>query len=282
MPELPEVETVVQGLRPHMVGATIDKVITHRPNLRYDFPKNLNEITTNAKIIDISRRSKYILIRLSTGWTLLSHLGMSGTYTFYNRKTNIPLQKHNLQKHDHCVIYLSDGSYITYNDPRRFGFLIACKTCEEHCQKHLSVLGVEPFAHTLTASYLYTVFKQKNTPIKTLLLNQNIVAGLGNIYVCEALFKACIHPKTPAKNLTKSKVTILTEHIVHIIQDAIKAGGSSLKDFQDTNGKMGYFQHNFAVYGRENQNCHTCQKPIVRIQQSGRSTFFCIKCQKKT
>lgn len=276
MPELPEVETVVQGLRPHMVGATIDKIIIHRPNLRYDFPNNLNEISQNARVTGIYRRSKYILIRLSTEWTIVSHLGMSGTYTIHNRGTNAPLKKH-----DHCVIYLTNGTYIAYNDPRRFGFLIACKTTEEHTQKHLSVLGVEPFADSLNSTYLYKAFQGRNTPIKTALLNQNIVAGLGNIYVCEALFKARIHPQTPAKNITKSKVTALTEHILQVIQDAICAGGSSLRDFQNTDGKMGYFQHNFAVYGRENELCNTCKKPIVRIQQSGRSTFFCIKCQKK-
>ncbi len=277
MPELPEVETVVQGLSPHMVGKTIEKVITHRPNLRYDFPHNFTDICHNADITNIARRAKYILVRLSTGWTLISHLGMSGTYTIYPRGTNTPPKKH-----DHCIIYLMDGTFVAYNDPRRFGFILACPTTQEHSHPHLSVLGVEPFAKTLTPVYLHSRLQHKNTPIKTVLLCQNVIAGLGNIYVCEALYRAKIHPASVAKSLTKQRVKILTTHILQVIQDALQAGGSSLRNFQDTDGKMGYFQHTFDVYGRENQPCKTCQTPIVRILQSGRSSFFCKKCQKKT
>ena len=277
MPELPEVETVVQGLRPHMIGKTIDKITTYRPNLRYDFPKNLHDICTCADIIHITRRSKYILIRLSGGWTLICHLGMSGTYTVYPRGTNTPPKKH-----DHCLIHLTDGSCIAYNDPRRFGFILSCRTDTEHTQPHLSVLGVEPFADTLNHTYLYTRLRCKNTPIKTALLNQNIVAGLGNIYVCEALFRAKIHPASTAKTLSKQRVKTLTTHILQVVADAITAGGSSLRDFQHTNGKMGYFQHTFDVYGRENAPCKICHSPIHRITQSGRSSFFCKKCQKIT
>lgn len=277
MPELPEVQTVVCGLRPALQGKTISHINCHRKNLRYDFPENLADIATNATVLDVTRRAKYILVRLSTGWTLISHLGMSGTYRIAPYGGNHPPKKH-----DHCILYMQDRTTITYNDPRRFGFLIACPTAEESYEKHLKSLGVEPFAPALDGTYLYNVLNKRKTPIKTALLNQTIIAGLGNIYVCEALFRAKIHPKTPSHNIPKAHCATLATHIIDIIASAIDAGGATLRNYTHTDGKMGYFQHIFDVYARQNQPCHTCRTPIQRITQSGRSSFFCAHCQKMT
>ncbi|MGB1361505.1 MAG: DNA-formamidopyrimidine glycosylase family protein, partial [Alphaproteobacteria bacterium] len=186
MPELPEVETVINGLKPAMLNKTIKSVETTRKNLRYDFPNNLDKITKGADILDMKRFSKYIVIRLSTGWSLISHLGMSGKYTVHSYERNEPVE---IVKHDHIIFYMEDGGTIIYNDPRRFGFLIACKTDDEKNEKHLSKLGIDPTDKKLTADYIYNKFQKSKSNLKTALMNQSIISGLGNIYVCEAMYR---------------------------------------------------------------------------------------------
>ncbi len=288
MPELPEVETVRQGLLPAMQGKTLKKLTLNRKNLRFPFDENLNTHLENKKITNITRRSKYLLIHFeqdNNKQTLIAHLGMSGKFTIFN---NNEAKMRSPEKHDHVIFLLNDGTEIIYNDPRRFGFLLLADNNDWQNHKLIKHIGVEPLTTDFSPKALAKKSTNKQTNIKNHLLNQKIVAGLGNIYVCEALFRAKIHPKQPAKILSTatSKATKTGKTLVPIIKDilqtAIKAGGSSLKDYRQTDGNLGYFQHSFAVYGRENQPCtiSDCSATIQRMVQSGRSTFFCPHCQK--
>ena len=275
MPELPEVETVLQGLMPVMHGNTIEYLQTRRPNLRYPFDTDLDTCTRNRTIIVCKRMSKYLLFRLDNGKTLISHLGMSGTYRIIAHNETVELEKH-----DHFFIRLNSGDTVIYNDTRRFGFLLLINTEEETTDKHLSSLGVDPTSTDLNPLYLVQKFAGKKSPIKNLLLNQSIIAGLGNIYVCEALWRSKIHPCTLGQDLSQKSIATLCTHIQDVITEAIKAGGSSLKDYRQVNGDMGYFQHTFAVYGKKDTPCSVCKTSIIRITQSNRSTFLCPACQK--
>ena len=283
MPELPEVETIMRGISPFLAGATIKRIKLNRADLRWPFPENFASRLKEAKVLNLKRRSKYILIDLSTGETLLIHLGMSGKILVSNSKIgNYFYESSKLANHDHVIFELYDGTIITYNDPRRFGAMDLAKTADLSNHKFLEKLGPEPLGNNFNSDYLKTKLSKKESPIKNVLLNQSVVAGLGNIYVCEALFMSGISPKKIASRISKNKCEELVQNIRTILISAIEAGGSSLKDFTDIQGNSGYFQFEFYVYGRENEYCKTtnCDRKIKRISQSGRSSFYCPYCQR--
>ncbi|WP_375265500.1 bifunctional DNA-formamidopyrimidine glycosylase/DNA-(apurinic or apyrimidinic site) lyase [Planktotalea sp.] len=283
MPELPEVETVRRGLAPVMEGARIAKADVNRPNLRWPFPDKMSERLTGAKVERLRRRSKYILADLDTGESLLIHLGMSGRMLISGAQLGQFMHDHPApEKHDHVVFHMENGARITFNDPRRFGAmdLLDTQTADHH--KLLSSIGPEPLGNSFDEAYLIDALSAKGSPIKSALLDQAIVAGLGNIYVCETLYRARISPARKANKISKQRVASLVPIIRQVLSDAIEAGGSSLKDFRQADGDLGYFQHSFDVYGREGEPCKTegCDKSIKRIVQSGRSSFYCPTCQR--
>jgi len=283
MPELPEVETVKRGLEEFIINENIKEVYLSKFSLRFPWPKDFVSKIVGKKIISIKRRAKYIIIGLSDNYSIIAHLGMSGSYKVLKKGE---VQDYIILKHDHLIIDL-DNFKIVYNDPRRFGYIdLTNQDPETH--KFLSSLGPEPLSNYFNADNLAETLLNKNKPIKNTLLDQNIVSGLGNIYVCEALFRSKINPKKNCSKLVTSKgkprknLILLVKKINEVIKEAIEAGGSSLRDFSNTSGKMGYFQSSFNVYNRENEKCllGSCDGVIKRIIQSGRSTFFCSKCQK--
>ena len=283
MPELPEVETVKRGLEEFIINENIKKVYLSKFSLRFPWPKDFISKVVGKKIISIKRRAKYIIIGLSDNYSIIAHLGMSGSYKVLKKGE---VQDYIILKHDHLIIDL-DNFKIVYNDPRRFGYIdLTNQDPETH--KFLSSLGPEPLSNYFNADNLAETLLNKNKPIKNTLLDQNIVSGLGNIYVCEALFRSKINPKKNCSKLVTSKgkprknLILLVKKINEVIKEAIEAGGSSLRDFSNTSGKMGYFQSSFNVYNRENEKCllDSCDGVVKRIIQSGRSTFFCSKCQK--
>lgn len=283
MPELPEVETVRTGLTPAMEGAVIVQADVNRPDLRWPFPDHMATRLTGQKVLRLRRRSKYILADLSGGETLLIHLGMSGRMTVSGDPLGRFVHEHPAtQKHDHVVLHMDNGARITFNDPRRFGAmdLMATETASQH--KLLAALGPEPLGNEFDESYLIAAFQNRNTPVKSALLDQRIVAGLGNIYVCESLYRAHISPRRKAGQIAPKRVASLVPVIRQVLNQAIEAGGSSLRDFRQADGELGYFQHSFDVYGREGQPCRTpdCPGVIGRIVQSGRSSFYCAQCQR--
>ena len=283
MPELPEVETVMRGLQPSMEGAVIAQAQVNRPDLRWPFPEGMAERLTGARVLALRRRSKYILAELDRGETLLVHLGMSGRMTVSGDPLGQFAHDHpQLAKHDHVVFDMENGARVTFNDPRRFGAMDLIETAGLAEHKLLKVLGPEPLGNDFHEAHLIAAFAGKNTPVKSALLDQGIIAGLGNIYVCEALFRSGISPKRKAGQLAATRVAGLVPIIRQVLEDAIKAGGSSLKDFRQANGGLGYFQHSFDVYGREGDPCRRdgCGGTIARITQSGRSSFYCGKCQR--
>ena len=283
MPELPEVETVKRGLEEFIINESIKEVYLSKFSLRFPWPKNFVSQVIGKKIISIQRRAKYIIIGLSDNYSIIAHLGMSGSYKVLKKGE---VQDYIILKHDHLIIDL-DNFKIVYNDPRRFGYIdLTNQDPETH--KFLSSLGPEPLSNYFNSDNLAETLLNKNKPIKNTLLDQNIVSGLGNIYVCEALFRSKINPKKNCSKLITSKgkprknLILLVKKINEVIKEAIEAGGSSLRDFSNTSGKMGYFQSSFNVYNRENEKCllGSCNGVVKRIIQSGRSTFFCSKCQK--
>lgn len=283
MPELPEVETVRRGLAPSMEGQVIERADVNRTDLRWPFPENMAARLTGATVTTLQRRSKYILANLSTDETLIIHLGMSGRMTV----SGDPLgQFHHThpepEKHDHVVFHMGNGARITFNDPRRFGAMDLATTATLSDHWLIKPIGPEPLGNAFSDTYLIDKLSGKNTPIKTALLDQRIIAGLGNIYVCEVLFRAGINPKRKAGALSKRRVASLVPIIRDVLSEAIDAGGSSLKDYRQADGELGYFQHGFQAYDRENAPCQTpdCDGTIARITQSGRSTFYCPKCQR--
>ena len=283
MPELPEVETVLRGISPILEGNQIDYAQVNRPDLRRPFPNNLAKRLQNRKINFLHRRSKYILIDLSEGETLLMHLGMSGRIiisqkvagTFHHNTTQS-------QKHDHFILHLKDNHQLTFNDPRRFGVIDLLRTETLELSSMLSQIGPEPLSNRFNEAYFVSIMRSKKTNIKSALLDQRIVAGLGNIYVCEALFRAGISPKRQALRISHKKLSSLVPIIKEILVEAISSGGSSLRDFRNASGDLGYFQHSFDVYGREDQDCYNteCDSKIKRIIQAGRSSFYCSNCQR--
>ena len=283
MPELPEVETVRRGLMPAILGQVIFMAEVNRPDLRWRFPKNMAKRLTGARVTALRRRSKYILMDLDRGETLIIHLGMSGRMLISGPKLGNFFTEHPAaEKHDHVVFHMENGARITFNDARRFGAMDLATTPEVENHKFLTSLGPEPLGNSFNESYLKGALTAKNTPIKTALLDQRIIAGLGNIYVCEVLYRSKILPTHKATTLSKLAIGKIVPTIREVLEEAIAAGGSSLKDYRQTGGELGYFQHNFQVYGREGEPCKekVCKGIIKRITQSGRSSFFCPQCQR--
>lgn len=283
MPELPEVETVRRGLAPAMEGGVIARALVNRPDLRWPFPPDMAARLTGQPVLALRRRSKYILADLGSGETLLIHLGMSGRMLISGDPLGRFVQDHPApEKHDHVVLEMASGARITFNDPRRFGAMDLMPTAAFAAHPLLARLGPEPLGNAFHGDYLAAALKGRNTPVKSALLDQRIVAGLGNIYVCETLFRAGISPRRKAGNLGARRVAALVPVIRDVLGDAIEAGGSSLRDFRQADGELGYFQHSFDVYGREGQACRTpgCDATVRRIVQSGRSSFYCPQCQR--
>ncbi len=283
MPELPEVETVMRGLRPSMEGAVIVRAEVNRPDLRWPFPERMAERLAGRRVLAMRRRSKYILADLDSGESLLIHLGMSGRMTVSGDPLGQFVHDHPAQeKHDHVVFHMENGARVTFNDPRRFGAMDLLDTSTAAQHKLLAVLGPEPLGNEFHEDHLIAAFRGRRTPVKSALLDQGIIAGLGNIYVCEALFRAGVSPRREAGRISENRVKSLVPIIRDVLQEAIAAGGSSLKDFRQANGELGYFQHTFDVYGREGEACRRegCDGVVSRITQSGRSSFYCGKCQR--
>ncbi|PIV72904.1 MAG: DNA-formamidopyrimidine glycosylase [Rhodobacteraceae bacterium CG17_big_fil_post_rev_8_21_14_2_50_65_11] len=287
MPELPEVETVRRGLAPVMEGERIVKADIRRPDLRWPFPPDMAARLTGAVVLRLRRRSKYILADLSTGETLLIHLGMSGRMLVSGAKgCTMPGQFYHHhpapQMHDHVVLDMGSGARITFNDARRFGAMDLMPTEAEGAHPLLARLGPEPLGNAFDGPYLAATLKPRRMPIKSALLDQRIVAGLGNIYVCEVLFRAGISPKRQTGRIATPRLEALVPIIRDVLTQAIAAGGSSLRDHRQTDGTLGYFQHGFQVYGREGAACLApgCSAAIRRVVQSGRSSFYCPACQR--
>ena len=273
MPELPEVETVCNGIRPVLQGHSIASVTLNRPDLRFPLPLNLQSILTHNTVTSVNRRAKYIIISLESGHIWITHLGMTGKFIINPDTTD---------KHDHVIIKTTNGDTLVYNDPRRFGYM-DLRGENDPC-KHTDTLGPEPLGNHFSGTVLYENLKSRKLPLKTALLNQAVVAGLGNIYVCEALWECALHPEKKSNTITKNQASTLYTAIVETLNRAIASGGSSLRDYRQADGSLGYFQHNWRAYGKENEPCNhsdKCKGTITRITQSGRSTFFCPKHQKK-
>jgi formamidopyrimidine-DNA glycosylase len=280
MPELPEVETVRAGLLPAMAGQVILRADINRADLRWPFPARMAERLTGARVLALRRRSKYILADLSSGETLLIHLGMSGRMLISGLQLGAFVQEHPAtEKHDHVVFHMENGARVTFNDPRRFGAMDLLDTGRAEQHPLLAEIGPEPLGNGFSQSYLVEKLSRRATPIKSALLDQKLVAGLGNIYVCEVLFRAKIAPDKLARDVKDAGRLVAI--IRDVLNEAITAGGSSLRDYRQADGELGYFQHGFAVYGREGAECVTpnCGAAIARIVQSGRSSFYCPKCQ---
>lgn len=277
MPELPEVETVRRGLSPVMEGFVFERVVLNRPNLRFPFDPDFVKRVQGQTLQRLGRRAKFMIAELGSGDRLFLHLGMSGRFTIDESVQGEYVHNHDTNpKHDHVHFVMSSGARVTYNDPRRFGFM---ELIAPGAPSRIDELGPEPLSNDLSGPTLRAAFKGKKSNIKSVLLDQRVIAGLGNIYVCEALYRAKISPRRMAGRLKVAETETLTRHIKDVIAEAIEAGGSSLRDFANTDGGLGYFQHSFDVYGREGEPCKTCEAPIKRLVQSGRSTFYCKACQ---
>jgi len=293
MPELPEVETVRRGLAPVMEGARFVKVEANRPDLRRPFPKDFIKRLTGKTVTGLGRRAKYLLADLSSGDVLMMHLGMSGSFRVAkDGRAKTPGKFHHprseARAHDHVVFHMSSGAQVIFNDPRRFGLMLLVPRGELAEHPLMREVGPEPLGNAFDAAMLTHACAGKKTSLKAALSDQKVVAGLGNIYVCEALHRARLSPKRRASTLaTRSGAPTehaerLVEAIKAVLNDAIAAGGSSLRDHRRTDGELGEFQHNFRVYDREGQPCVTpgCPGKVKRIVQGARSTFFCPTCQK--
>jgi formamidopyrimidine-DNA glycosylase len=292
MPELPEVETVRRGLAPAMEDARFERVEARRRDLRWPLPKDFARKLEGQTVTGLGRRAKYLLADLSSGDVLLMHLGMSGSFRVTNGGATTPgayyHDRSKDQAHDHVIFQMSSGALISFNDPRRFGCMKLIKREKLENEPLLRALGPEPLGNAFDAAMLARTCKGKKTSLKAALSDQKVVAGLGNIYVCEALHRAHLSPKRMASTIAlksgapHERAAPLVEAIKLVLNDAIKAGGSSLRDHRQTSGALGMFQHNFRVYDREGQKCPTpnCTGIIKRIVQTGRSTFFCPVCQK--
>jgi len=291
MPELPEVETVRRGLEPALMGHSLTHIIVKRPDLRIAFPPRFAERVTGRRVMRLHRRAKYLLLDFDNDETLVVHLGMSGRLTIHGAMApvkpgrfhhNTPEDGSGNGKHDHVVFETEEGTRIVFTDHRRFGLMALENTEALASAAMFKGLGPEPLDESFTPAMLSAALEGKRTPIKSALLDQRVVAGLGNIYVCEALFRARISPKRLAKTVTGERSERLVPAIKAVLNDAIRAGGSSLRDYARADGELGYFQHHFAVYDREGKPCpgKDCKGKIKRIVQSGRSTFYCPSCQR--
>jgi formamidopyrimidine-DNA glycosylase len=260
-----------------MEGAVFETVRLNRPDLRFPFDAQFIERVQGQTLLRLSRRAKFLQAELSSGERLFMHLGMSGRFIIDKTDTAAFVHDHKADpKHHHVVFGMDNGAIITFNDPRRFGFMELAAKDEAYRLDHI---GPEPLSNQFNGPVLREALRGKKSKIKAALLDQRVVAGLGNIYVCEALFRAHISPRRAAGRLKVAETDALSVHIKDVLSEAIEAGGSSLRDFSNTDGKLGYFQHRFDVYGRENEPCPACAAPIQRIVQSGRSSFLCRVCQ---
>ena len=279
MPELPEVETVMRGLRARLEGRVIARARIGRPDLRWPLPEGLGQRLTGARVTGFRRRAKYVLMRLDRGESLLIHLGMSGRMLIAPDRDAAPAA------HEHVSLHTDDGWRVGFVDPRRFGSLDLVPTEAEDTHRLLADLGPEPLGDAFDAPMLSAALRGKRTPIKAALLDQRLVAGLGNIYVCEALFRARISPMRLADSVAGARAARLVPAIKAVLNEAIAAGGSSLRDYVQPDGELGYFQHAWRVYGREGEACEACPGPpacggIGRVVQSGRSSFYCPRLQR--
>jgi formamidopyrimidine-DNA glycosylase len=292
MPELPEVETVRRGLAPIMEGARFLKVEANRPDLRRPFPKDFARRVTGTTVTGLGRRAKYLLADLSSGEVLMMHLGMSGSFRVAKdgrQKTpgKFHHQRSEARAHDHVVFHMSSGARVIFNDPRRFGLMLLVPRAQLAEHALMREVGPEPLGNAFDAAMLARACAGKKTSLKAALSDQKVVAGLGNIYVCEALHRARLSPKRRASTLATrtgaptERTERLVDAIKAVLNDAIAAGGSSLRDHRRTDGELGEFQHNFRVYDREGEPCPTpgCRGKVRRIVQGGRSTFYCPTCQ---
>ncbi|MHB2266649.1 bifunctional DNA-formamidopyrimidine glycosylase/DNA-(apurinic or apyrimidinic site) lyase [Aliihoeflea sp. PC F10.4] len=290
MPELPEVETVRRGLAPVMEGARIVCVEQRRPDLRFPFPAHFTERLTGRRIVSVGRRAKFLVIHLDADPVLIAHLGMSGSFRVYDDDgATTPGAFHHerskLAAHDHVVFHLDNAERkyrVVYNDPRRFGFMAFAEEAALDEHPFLAGLGIEPTGNALDGTVLSALLAGRRAPLKAALLDQRLIAGLGNIYVCEALWRAGLSPRRMAGTITGKRAARLADAVRAVIADAIAAGGSTLRDHQLTDGSLGYFQHSFNVYDREGEPCRRagCMGTIKRVVQSGRSTFYCSACQR--
>lgn len=293
MPELPEVETVRRGLAGVMEGARLTRVEQRRGDLRFPFPERFSERLTGATVTALGRRAKFLLAALDTGETLIAHMGMSGAFRIEaegarERPGDFRFSRGKSAGHDHVVFHFADGATVIYNDPRRFGFMTLADTATLETHPLLAALGVEPLGNAMNPAYLNAAFLKRRTSIKAALIDQRVIAGLGNIYACEALFRARLSPRRRAGTLARvnggagARLERLVASIRGVIGEAIEAGGSSLRDYVQTDGSLGYFQHRFSVYDRAGEPCarQGCSGEVRRVVQSGRSTFYCPACQR--
>lgn len=278
MPELPEVETTRKGLEPAMADARFTEVRQRRANLRLPFPEKFEQRLLGAQVTSLDRRAKYLVARLSTNEGLIMHLGMSGSFSVFapDQECRTP------GTHDHVLFGFSNGFSVVYNDPRRFGFMDLVSLDNLETCRHFAGLGIEPLGNALSGQLLRELFKARKTNLKSALLDQRHIAGLGNIYVCEALFRTGLHPERAAGSLNRDESELLAANIRIVLQEALESGGSTLRNYSQTDGSLGYFQHRFQVYDRAGEACRSpgCTGKINRIVQGGRSTFFCPDCQK--
>jgi formamidopyrimidine-DNA glycosylase len=294
MPELPEVETVRRGLEPAMLGARIVAVEQRRPDLRFPFPERFAERLRGQEVTALGRRAKYLLADLSSREVLIMHLGMTGRFLVNSNGTTFApgefyAEGGGERTHDHVVFRLSNGATIIYNDARRFGFMDLASRAGLAESRHFKNVGIEPLGNELSGEAIAHLFAGRKAPLKSALMDQRLIAGLGNIYVCEALFRAGLHPEAPAGSLATSrghpreKAYHLAQTIRDVLTEAVEAGGSTVRDYAQTDGSLGYFQHSFRVYDRESEACVTpgCGGTVKRLVQGGRSTFFCSSCQKR-
>jgi formamidopyrimidine-DNA glycosylase len=283
MPELPEVETVRRGLQPHLEGARLVRVQQNRPDLRFPLPQDFAHRLTGARVLSLDRRAKYLRAPLDTGETLVVHLGMTGRFLVEDgRPGRFVHPAGDDPKHTHVVLHTEAGATVSFNDARRFGYmdLIPTEALDRH--SWFAGLGPEPLGPGFGPQVLADGFAGRRQSVKATLLDQRVVAGLGNIYVCEALHRAAIHPETAAGEIGAAKLKKLAAAVVSVLEAAVEAGGSTLRDYRNAEGSLGYFQHAFRVYGREDDPClkPKCQGVVRRLVQSGRSTFFCNTCQR--
>lgn len=284
MPELPEVETTKNLLIKHLEGEVIDHIVLNRPNLRFNFPAEMHEKFDNVTVNRLSRHGKYMLWHCCNDLTLIIHLGMTGRFLISHSHTSFPDFYHDYKikpEHEHCIFNLKNGKRISYYDPRRFGFFDCTQTDQLYENKFMKILGPDGLHLKGQENWLLKKFKTKNSPIKTVLLDQSIIAGVGNIYASEALWRCKIHPETPASHLGKSHVLALIIHIDNILHESIQGGGSTLKDYRKPDGDSGAYQNKFNVYDCTNQPCpgEDCAGQIQKITQAQRATFFCEACQ---
>ncbi|WP_026607461.1 bifunctional DNA-formamidopyrimidine glycosylase/DNA-(apurinic or apyrimidinic site) lyase [Methylocapsa acidiphila] len=290
MPELPEVETVRRGLEPAILGARLIRIEQRRPDLRFPFPENFAERLAGRRVEALGRRAKYLLADLDDAQVLVMHLGMSGSFRIHasEAETAVGPAAAKNPAHDHVVFEFSNGARVTYNDPRRFGFMLLIRRAEFAAHPLFKAIGLEPLGNELDGQTLAALFAGKATSLKAALLDQSLIAGLGNIYVCEALHRAGLSPRRAAGGLARKDGTagqrahVLARVIREVLEEAVAAGGSSLRDHRQANGTLGYFQHSFRVYDRAGSPCPKpgCGGTIERIVQSGRATFYCSSCQR--